>query len=596
MSTQERDERLASEGLKLQVALSEGVARTFQHADKEKSVHVPFLEWALRVPEPKTGTLDFSRFPFQPEMYREMGDPANREVVVRKATQIGVSAMTVRWALYESDRNARTTLYVFPTLSDVHDFSDARITPMIEGSDYLYGRKGEPQNKGLKRLGSGLCYFRGSENKRGLDSVDADGLALDEYDTLNQAHIPDAERRLSGVMSAGLIRRVGVPSLPEFGIAEKYEESDRRKWLVQCPSCDTNGDDRETKFELLLPRGAEGGGWQEIDFWANVDQEQARIVCEWCRGPLDVAKGQWAAQNPSSSIPGFHASRLIVPNMRLDTVIKASKATAPAAIEVFYNKDLGLPYASKEARLSADDIKAAQSAGESRLGKGWGMVAGYAGERLVTMGVDVASSRAFNVRISEHLDEDTKRALWIGEVEEPAELVALMHRFRVWSAAIDAAPEGRLSRAFEQAVPGRAWIVRLVGRQTEPWTVNDEQRTSNVVRTFALDAVVEQFRRLNNLLPWELPDGYVAHMMSNVRRVHTLTDGVTKEARWEATRPDDYAMAEVFDLLATELYYRNLLLGDATRDVLTKLDDLMPFERSQVADLEEISYSPGPGY
>lgn len=582
--------RLEAEGLEPIVVISEGLAREFLNKVSER---IPLLEWSIKVPEPKTGTLNFERFPFQPAIYRAMGDAGNREVVVRKATQVGVSAMTIRWAIFEADRNGRTVLYVFPTLGDVHDFSDARVGPMIDQADFLIPRKGEPYNKGLKKIGPGLVYFRGSENKRGLDSVDADCLALDEYDTLNQAHIPDAERRLSGVMSAGLIRRVGVPSLPEFGIAEKYDESDRQKWLVQCESCTVNGEDRETRAALLLPEGEDGtGGWQEIDFWLNVDQESESIVCAWCREPLDVGKGEWASQNPSSSIPGFHVSRLIVPGLRLSTVIKASKATAPAAIEVFYNKDLGLPYASKEARLSADDIKAAQSAGEGILGPNWGLVNAYAGENLVTMGIDVASERAFNVRISEHLDENMKRALWIGEVEDPSELVALAHRYRVWSAAIDAAPEGRLSRAFEQALPGRAWIVRLVARQKEPWTVDDEQRYSQVVRTFAMDAVVEQFRRLNNLLPMEIPDGYVSHMTANVRRVRELPDQ-RREAMWESTRPDDYAMAELFDLLATELYYRSLLLDDATRSVLTPLDDLMPFERSTVADLEDVEYRPG---
>ena len=81
-------------------------------------------------------------------------------------------------------------------------------------------------------------------------------------------------------------------------------------------------------------------------------------------------------------------------------------------------------------------------------------------------------------------------------------------------------------------------------------------------------------------------------MTSNVRRIRELPDE-RREAMWEATRPDDYAMAELFDLLATELYYRSLLLDDATRDVLTPLDDLMPFERSTVADAEDIEYSPG---
>jgi hypothetical protein len=80
----------------------------------------------------------------------------------------------------------------------------------------------------------GWVYFRGSESEDDLDSVDADVLCLDEFDRLKPANIPVAERRVSGEHSLGLIRRVGVPSMPNFGIDLKYRESDRRQWLVKC--------------------------------------------------------------------------------------------------------------------------------------------------------------------------------------------------------------------------------------------------------------------------------------------------------------------------------------------------------------------------
>jgi hypothetical protein len=568
--------RLFAEGLQAQV---------FETGDE-----IQFLDWSLRVAEPKTGRLNFGAFPFQPAMYRAMGDKTRRQVVVRKATQVGVSAMSVRWALYMSDLHRLTILYVFPTLGDVHDFSDARVGPMIEGNDYLWERIGEPYNKGLKRVGLGLVYFRGSENKRGLDSVDADGLALDEYDTLNQANIPDAERRLSGVLSAGLIRRVGVPSIPDFGIAEKYDQSDRSKWLVKC-SCQHLGMDFETKEPLIVPRGR---GWQEINFWENLDQQHAAIVCANCREALDVSAGQWVQQNPDSDVPGFHVSRLIVPNLRLQDVIDASKKMSAYEQEVFHNKDLGLPFAAKDARLSADEVRAAQRADIK-------LVTGYGGTNVVTMGIDVASERALNVRISEHLDEETKLALWIGEVEDTPDgfsafdnLGLLMERFHVNMACIDHLPETRLGRAFIERFAGRVYFASYATNQKDPLVVDDNMRVASVRRTIALDATVEMVRRQRNLLPAVLPEGYLSHMTSNIRKVTRTEDDVVKVV-WVATRPDDYFQAEVYDLLATELFYRRVLLDDAERDVLTPLDDMLAFKRSEIADYDEAEpWQPGP--
>ncbi len=138
-------------------------------------------------------------------------------------------------ALYQSDIHGRTGLYAFPTAHDVHDFSTARIKPVIDRSDYLRSRQRriDPSNKGLIGVGTGLVYFRGSEARRGLDSVDADYVVFDEYDTLAHQNIPDAERRVTSPVSAGLIRRVGVPTVPDWGIARLYDESDQRRWHVR---------------------------------------------------------------------------------------------------------------------------------------------------------------------------------------------------------------------------------------------------------------------------------------------------------------------------------------------------------------------------
>jgi len=225
--------------------------------DAGEGAPLSFFDWSLGVPEPKSGRLDFERFPFQRELYEHGTE--DRDIVVMKSTQVGISAWALRWALYQADVLGRRGLYVFPTQRDVHDFSTARIKPVIDKSDHLRGRRGhaDPFNKGLVGVGDGLVYFRGSESRRGLDSVDADYVVFDEYDTLAHKNIPDAERRVTGPLSAGLIRRVGVPTFPGWGIARLYTESDQRRWQVKCGSC---------------------GEWQAPEFEANVDQESHVLV------------------------------------------------------------------------------------------------------------------------------------------------------------------------------------------------------------------------------------------------------------------------------------------------------------------------------
>ena len=296
------------------------------------------LEWALRVPEPKTGPLDFDRFPFQRELYELTAD--DHDVVIKKAAQVGISAHLVRWAIFWADMHAKTALYVFPKARQLSDFSDARIRPLILGSTYLRDRvpADAVQNKMLKQVGDGLIYFRGSESRDDLDAVDADVLALDEYDTLNQANIPDAERRVAA-STLGLVRRVGVPSVPGYRISLLYEQSDQRVWQVRCGACTA---------------------WQPIEYWENVDEATPGIVCRHCRKPLDVTKGESVATYPDRGTKGYHVSRLLVPGTQLFRIVAASKEREPYKRQVFFNKDLGLDYAPEENRLSLAALQAAQ--------------------------------------------------------------------------------------------------------------------------------------------------------------------------------------------------------------------------------------------
>ena len=546
-------------------------AQAVERAKQRQGIRTPLFEWALRVPEPKTGKLDFDRFPFQKELYQDSA--ATKEVVIMKSTQVGVSAYLARWVMYWADVKSVTALYVFPKLKQMYDFADARVRASILESEYLLERipNSYVQNKGLKQIGGGFVYFRGSESKADLDSVDADVLALDEYDTLTQAHIPDAERRLSG-SQLGLIRRVGVPSTPNWGIDRLYEESDQRNWMVRCGGCNE---------------------WQAITFEDNLDVEKLKIVCRKCRKDLDVKLGEWVATFTDRDASGYHIPRLIVPETNLKAIVAASLKTNPSERAVHFNKDLAIAYAPEEGRLSDAAIQAAQSAGE-----GYTMLPSYTGSNLVTMGVDVASARALNVRISEDLGDGTKRALWMGEVENFDHLSLLMERYAVKMCAIDHLPEGRLARSFAERFPGRVYLVvydtTKTPRNTEVLRVNEDSRLATVRRVEAIDATFEQIRLQRNKLPADLPEGYVRQLQALIRVAEK--DEIGRVAvSYRSTGADDYAHAEVYDLVAGEL----MLFRQASDSLLSEsfrpLEDMLEFQRADLsASSDDVDYSPGP--
>lgn len=530
---------------------------------------VSFYDWALRVPEPKHGTLDFDRFPYQRELYKEGAD--DRELVISKSTQVGASSWAVRWLLNACDTRGDTGLYVLPVKQDVYDFGSARVKPMIEASEYLRQRGAADVDRlGLRRVGLGLAYFRASQPKRELDTVDADHLVLDEYDTLDHANIPDAERRLSGPLSRGLMRRLGVPSVDGWGIDALYQASDQRRWTVKCDAC---------------------GEWQDIDFFRNVDMVRAIRICHRCARPLDVRAGEWVAEYPDRDVRGYHMHRLIAPDANLKSIIAASKKRTPMERQVFFNKDLGLPWAPEEGRLSDAALAAAQSAGG-----GYVMQPGYVGQSLVTMGVDVASARALNVRVSQHLDDGRKRALLIAEVQSFDDLALLMDRYDVRMAAIDHLPEGRLARSFAERFAGRVYIVAFATNSTSPdvLKVDEEQRFASVKRLEAIDATLELVRSQRNQLPLDWPDDYPAQMKAAQRIAEEDAVG-RKVVRYVLRGDADYLMAEVYDLVATELWHVRQAVIERTTPGFTSLDEHLEFERASLADYDaEQGYAEGP--
>jgi hypothetical protein len=447
--------------------------------------------------------------------------------------------------------------------------SDARIRPVIQNSEYLKARiePEDPSNKGLRKLGLGIMYFRGSESKRGLDTADVDAMVLDEYDTLNQENIPDAERRLSGITSANLLRRVGVPSIPNWGISKMYEDSDQRKWMVKC-GC---------------------GDWQSLTFHDNVDQTTESILCRECHRPLDVGTGQWVATYPDREIRGYHVTRLCAPGANLHDIIVASKQRLPHQRQTFFNKDLGEPFAPAEGRLSREVIASCV--------REFSQEPGYTGMNVVTMGVDVASTRALNIRISEQIDDVHRKALCIREVDNFDELALLMDRYCVKMAVIDHLPEGRLARSFAERFAGR---VMIVAYNTNPSPKDDKvikvdeaARMVSARRVESMDATAEQFRQQNNLLPLDLPHGYIDALQAPVRHVEEDQLG-RKTVSYRSMGQDDFFHAEVYDLIASEVFIHRQITDELQRTTLSSLDDHLEFQRSGLSDYDrDDTYNPG---
>ena len=201
-------------------------------------------------------------------------------------------------------------LYFMPTDGDVRDFTQARVERAIVESDYLTNRVGRtsasrraPDRYGLKRVGQGYVYFRGSDSDRRVSAVDADTVLLDEFDLMAEGVLDLALQQLAS-SELGWMRIASTPRFPEAGVNALFLQSDQQVYRLPCPRCGTE---------------------QVLTWDANVDVERALLVCRRtaCRAPMNVwAEGRWVARAPgNTAIRGYHLPRLYSPFLNLERVI-----------------------------------------------------------------------------------------------------------------------------------------------------------------------------------------------------------------------------------------------------------------------------------
>lgn len=524
------------------------------------------MAWSLLAPEPKVGVLNFEDFPYLRELYSD--DVAElEECIFIKSTQVGMSTQAWRWAMRRSQQFGDTSLYIFPTADHVTDFGDSRIEPSIEASEFLQAQipAGFVRKKELKRIGNGWLYLRGSNSRAGAQSVDADSVTFDEYNELDPANVPQIERRLTGARQAGRIprvRRMGIPTGPGEGIDAYFSASDQRKWHVTCAEC---GDEQPIEWWKNVRwrnPGVEGVQKPGADEYKTaLDVEEAWRCCRSCEATLEpvIRGGRWIATNPESSLRGYHVARLIVPRCDLIQMVKASRQTSPAQVIAFFNNDLGLAYAPTETSLDEEAILAACSHGGEAT-----QTVKYGPGIYRTAGIDVASERDLNVRVSE-LREDGRYALWIGTVGSFKEALDLLVRMRVTFFCIDANPERRLARGLCAQLPGRGCLVEYGGPEEMAFRYKEQENIARVNRTEAIDAMMDGIRLLRNIPLRTPPPGYVEQLMAPRRRSQ-LNKREKVIRTYVSQGPDDYAHAEVFDLVAVEMlrmrHQAGLLLED----------------------------------
>ncbi len=486
--------------------------------------------------------LDFRRHQYLLGIYRCTA----RRRVFKKASQMGLSEYAVSYLFHTTAERDGTVLYIMPTERHVSDFSSGRVGPAIEASPHIArlivtgnaaGEEGADRVT-VKRIGNRFAYFRGGQVKKDgrapqLKSIDADAVVYDELD-----EIDPRVRALGGKrLEHSLLREelyISTPTYAGFGIDAVYAESDQREWYVPCPHC---GERQPLRREQLILE------YDELERpvrWHGQAEGRAFVACRRCGQPLDrLAAGEWVAAFPARPLAGFHVTRLFSAYADLDAMVADLQTTSETKRREALNQDFGETYAPRGGRLTDVALDAA------RREYAHGVRPGEA----AVMGVDVGAALHVIIRGTPHPETGERPQRYAGEVESFDRLGALMREYGVAACVVDALPETRAARAFQETQPDKIWLAyytgtRIGSKSPSPAAWDEKKGVVNLDRTRLLDDTLGRFYSGENTLPADARDirNYYSQLKAPVRVIEDTPTG--KAARYVESEADHYAHAE----------------------------------------------------
>lgn len=493
-----------------------------------------------------------TRFTLDDHIYlRDIYNDISREIVVKKAAQLGLSEWLVSYALHACDERGADVMYIMPTDSDVSDFSQSRFGPALEASEYLSsivvggdasgGKLRGADKVSLKRIRQSFLYLRGGRvqidargvaKARQLKSVPIDAIIFDEVDEMD-ASAQEIGRKRLGHSTIAEVRSISTPTYPGVGIDVLWANSDQREWLTPCSAC---------------------GHWQQITIhhivtafdelerpvsWHGQAEDRAFAACEKCGRELNrLAPGRWVPRYPGREVVGYHPTKFASSITDLLQIVRNLSTTDKTKRREAYNQDLGETYVPRGGQLTDEILN------ECHRPYGQGPRPGVS----LYAGADVGTLIHVVIRTGKHPERGETELVFAGAVESFEELGRLMKRFKVRNLVIDALPETRKCRELQGGFDtGVVWLAYYADdtKWSESANWNENEGIVTLDRTRSLDEMYSDFYDVKSLLPGDAKDieDYYDHLKAPVRVLEEKHDRV-QVARYVESSADHYAHAE----------------------------------------------------
>jgi hypothetical protein len=482
----------------------------------------PLGQWARELPVILDGRpFTFDRHEYLIEPYRD----SHPNQTFMKAAQLGLTSLAMLRAIYSARyRRLKGILYLFPSRSDVIDFSKGRVTPLIEDNPVSIGQWiRDTDAAGIKQVWNAFIYFRGMRSRSGLKSVPIDFLIMDELDEAPQNAVDMAMERMAHSEFKEVLK-LSNPSLPDYGIDKAFQETDQRYWLLKCPRCN--------QYTCL-----------EDTFPACLVETDDRVIraCQKCGAELNPSVGEWVAKKPRiTDKRGYHYSQLFSHFVDPADILHQFRTTSNLAD--FYNLKIGVPYVEAEHRLSVQEVLA--------LCGSDGIVSSDPGPCY--MGVD--QGKDLNVVIGKTKPNHAAKIIHLGIYRDWEELDRLMKNFRVSRCVVDALPETRNARAFADRFKGKVYLSYYNEHQKGAYSWNQRELIVQSNRTESLDASHREVMEEILMLPkqCEIVEIFAEHLHNVAKKLEEDEETGSKRYVYVKLGPDHFRHAFNYEAMARQ--------------------------------------------
>jgi len=489
-------------------------------------------------------------------------------MVIPKASKIGVTEMLFLM-LFAWGIQGKNGMYVLPTDPVRNRLVSTRIDPII-GATPLYRKNCRNSRKAvdsrsLKTIFRGNWNFVGSRSPDNFYEFDADVLIFDEYNKCNPGNIGLAMDRI-GAAENQTWRKVGNPSISDYGIDAEYKNSDMRHWMLKCPHCN--------QWQYLdwfthFVRQDDNGEWLFRDTshsplvsGVKKSRSDPNPVCSSCSGTLDrLAPGEWVPEYRDRPIRGYIVDRLFgAPGNDFDKERPIIQETMgywkeaqgnPTLLQIFYNNRLALNFEAAGSKLTMAILSACRADYTMPPNT---MINPEDDKDIpnIVAGVDVGGRLHLHISI---YSNNKRRKIFIGTARDWDDLHQICERYHIRRGVIDALPQTHSAEKWCRE--HRGWYRAFYSKTDSAdilVNVNHANRTIHVNRTASLDESYAAYINKQVEIPkdWRHADGgdFVKQMLASTR----VFDEEKFKYIWdEGAQADHHFHADNYERIASSM-------------------------------------------